>query len=189
MAKAHNLPPNSVRGAIRLFIEQHAGELGDNVLEVGTRQHAAAAWWTSNRDLAVKDWLGIDAQDGPGVDVVADIQQLPAEWNKRFTGVVCSEVLEHVRSPQDALCELHRVMQYNAVALFTTLTAFPLHAYPNDYRRWTEEGLRAELEMAGFVDIETFRAGSVTFNLNDHGEAGFTRLTCPVHVFAKAYRA
>lgn len=183
MAAVKMLPRGTVRGEIRQWIVQHAHLLGPNVLEVGSRIHDPRAWWCSNRDLAVRDWLGIDFQDGEGVDEVHDVQVLPARWSGRFTGVLCSEVLEHVERPQRALSELRRVLQPGGWAVFTTLTAFPLHGYPQDYRRWTEEGLRADLDEAGFTEILTGNAGKVTFTLDDHG-AGTVQRTCPMHVFA-----
>jgi SAM-dependent methyltransferase len=185
MAAAKTLPRGTVRGEIRHWILQHAWELGDNVLEVGSRIHIPGAWWCSNRDLAKGFWHGIDMQPGAGVDQVVDVQALPNEWTDKFSGVLCSEVLEHVRRPDAALREILRVLQPAGVAVFTTLTAFPLHGYPNDYRRWTEAGLRADLEDAGFDLIMTSAAGVVRFTLNDHG-AGSVVKTCPQHVFAIA---
>lgn len=183
MAVVKQLPINSVRGAIRAWIEAYAPLLGPNVLEVGSRIHDPKAWWCSNRDLAVRDWLGIDFQPGQGVDEVHDVQVLPVRWSGRFTGVLCSEVLEHVERPQRALSELLRVLQPGGFAVFTTLTAFPLHGYPQDYRRWTEAGLRVDLEDAGFDEIRTGNAGRVVFTLDDHGDGAVQR-TSPMHVFA-----
>lgn len=48
----------------------------------------------SVRDVyTASSWLGIDVQDGPGVDVVADV----ATWrtDQRFEICVCAEVFEH----------------------------------------------------------------------------------------------
>lgn len=184
----NHLPPQSVRGAIRTFVAQHADLLGADVLECGSRRHDPIAWWTTARDLAAGKWTGIDLEPGDNVDVVADLHHLPGEWAGRFTGVLCSETLEHVRRPVSALRELYRVMRPGAALIVTTLTAFPIHNFPHDYRRWTEEGLRVELEDAGFDRIVTSRAGSVRFCLNDHGERGETVLDCPIHVFAAAFK-
>lgn len=177
-----------MRGAIRAFIAQHADRLGADVLECGARRHEPAAWWTSARDLALGRWTGVDMQPGDNVDEVVDIEFLPGCWASRFSGVLCSEVLEHVRRPHVALAELRRVMQPGGTLIVTTLTAFPLHGFPDDYRRWTESGLAAELEDAGFADIKTETAGRVDFMLNDHGERGVTRASCPMQVFAVAVR-
>lgn len=183
MAAVKTLPRGTVRGEIRAWIVQNAALLGSNVLEVGSRIHDPKAWWCSNRDLAVLDWLGIDFQPGEGVDEVQDVQVLPARWSGRFSGVLCSEVLEHVERPQRALSELLRVLKPGGFAVFTTLTAFPLHGYPFDFRRWTEDGLRVDLEDAGFTNVKTGNAGKVQFILDDHG-AGSVQRSCPMHVFA-----
>lgn len=182
----NRLPLNSVRGRIRAYIESHAGALGDDVLEVGSRIHDPAAWWCTNRDLATGRWTGIDMQAGEGVDQVADIHDLPAEWSGRFSGIVCSEVLEHVARPWLALPELRRVLQPGGLLVITTLFTFPEHGYPDDYYRYSQSGLQLLLADAGFSDISTEYAGEVPIELNDHGERGVARRRLPMHTFAVA---
>jgi SAM-dependent methyltransferase len=179
-------PLSSVRGRVRNWIEKHADGLGPDVLEVGSRVHRPEAWWTINRDLAKGQWTGIDMQPGQGVDLVADIHKLPEEWGGRFSGVLCSEVLEHVARPWIALPELRRVMAPGGLLIVTTLTAFPIHGFPDDFYRYTEHGLRLLLEDAGFSSITTGTDGSVEMLLNDHGEPGMVRRFVPMHVFAVA---
>ena len=164
----NRLPLNSVRGRIRAYIERHAAALGDDVLEVGSRIHDPAAWWCTNRDQ------------------VADIHDLPAEWSRRFSGIVCSEVLEHVARPWLALPELRRVLQPGGLLVITTLFAFPEHGYPDDYYRYSQSGLRLLLADAGFSDIATEYAGEVPVERNDHGERGVARRRLPMHTFAVA---
>jgi len=180
------LPMSSVRGRIREFIERHAAGLGDDVLEIGSRIHDPIAWWCTNRDLARGQWTGIDMQAGDGVDLVADMHALPAEWSRRFTGVICSEVMEHVARPWVALPELRRVMAPGSLLVVTTLFAFPEHGYPDDFYRYSRSGLALLLTDAGFTNVQTEYAGVVPIELNDHGERGMARRQLPMHVFAVA---
>jgi hypothetical protein len=181
-----NMPPNSVRGRIRHYIERHSDKLGDDVLEVGSRMTIPDAWWIINRDLAKGKWLGIDMQEGPGVDQVVDIHSPPAEWTGRFSGVLCSEVLEHVARPWLALPKLREIMQPGGWMVVTTLTSFPIHGFPDDYYRYTPSGLKLLLEDAGFKNVATENAGHIEIQLNDHGEAGFCTRQLPMHVFGVA---
>mgnify|MGYP002787211188 CR=1 FL=1 len=181
------LPPESVRGRIRGYIERHAGKLGDDVLEVGSRMVVPNAWWIVNRDLAQGKWTGIDMIDGDGVDQVADIHALPEDWARRFSGVLCSEVLEHVERPWVALPKLREVTRPGGWIVVTTLTSFPIHGFPDDYWRFTPSGLRLLLEDAGFEDVETDNAGGIRIELDDHG-GGMCKRTLPLHVFGVGRR-
>lgn len=179
------LPDGTVRGRIRDYIVSHAPGLGADVLEIGSRVHSPRAWWATNRDLASGKWLGIDMQPGSGVDEVHDAEHLPRAWSSRFSGVLCSEVLEHVKHPARVLGECRRVLAPGGLLVITTLTAFPIHGFPDDYWRFTASGMRLLLEEAGFVAIDVQQAGRVDLPLSDHGEpphVGFV----PMHVFASA---
>jgi len=180
------LPDNCVRGRIRRFIEKQAHLLGNDVLEIGSRMTNANAWWIVNRDLAQGNWIGCDMQPGHGVDVVADIHNPPAEWHGKFTGILCSEVLEHVARPWVALPKIKEMMQPGGWLVVTTLTSFPIHGFPDDYYRYTTSGLRLLLEDAGFRNVHTENAGEIEIKLNDHGEAGFCTRQLPLHVFGVA---
>ncbi len=178
-----NLPPTSIRGCIRGYIERNAYRLGDDVLEVGSRMTNANAWWIVNRDLAQGKWLGIDMQPGHGVDQVADIHNLPDEWRGRFTGILCSEVLEHVRRPWVALPKLREALRPGGWIVVTTLTSFHIHGFPDDYYRFTPSGLRLLLEDAGFLNVQTENAGEIQARVSDHGSEPDCRIKLPIHVF------
>ena len=181
-----NLPLNSVRGQIRNFIERHADKLGDDVLEIGSRMTNTDTWWIINRDLAKGKWTGIDMQEGHGVDQVVDIHSPPASWSGRFSGVLCSEVLEHVARPWLALPRIHSVIQPGGWLVVTTLTSFPIHGFPDDFYRYTPSGLKLLLQDAGFKNVVTENAGHIEIKLNDHGEPGFCTRQLPLHVFGIA---
>lgn len=182
----NGIPLDTVRGRIRSYIERHAAGLGSDVLEVGSRMTSADSWWINNRDLAQGEWTGMDMQVGHNVDVACSLQSMPAEWIGRFSGVLCSEVLEHVDRPWLALPKLRAVMQPDALLIVTTLFAFPEHGFPDDFYRYSRSGLALLLADAGFRDVQTEYGGSVGLVLDDHGEGKINHRTLPMHVFAVA---
>lgn len=182
----HSLPADSVRGRIRAYLERHRSKFGNDVLEIGSRMTNPECWWIVNRDLATGSWIGCDMQKGHGVDVVADIHNPPAEWHGRFTGILCSEVLEHVARPWVALPKIRSLLQPGGWIVVTTLTTFPVHGFPDDYYRYTTSGLKLLLEDAGFRNVKTENAGEIVLRINDHGEEKDCTRKLPMQVFGVA---
>lgn len=85
--------------------------------------------------------VGFDERPAPGVDVVGDAHALPF-GDGSFEQVVCTEVLEHLHTPQKAIDEMYRVLKPGGVLLLTTRFIFPLHDVPGDYFRYTKYGLK-----------------------------------------------
>ena len=79
--------------------------------------------------------------------------------------VVSFQVLEHVLVPQAYLTETCRVLKPCGKLFITTHGLWPYHPTPTDYYRWTREGLRLELERAGFS------VGFEGYMLNDYSAA------------------
>jgi SAM-dependent methyltransferase len=95
----------------------------------------------SVRPLFGGEYLGIDAQPGPGVDIVCSAHELPFA-DASFEVVVATEMLEHDPAFWRSLPEMVRVL---APGGFLILTArgigFPRHDHPADYWRFTEDAL------------------------------------------------
>jgi hypothetical protein len=115
------------------------------------------------RPLFPTPYLGLDLQAGPGVDVVGDIEECEGRWAKaeHYKTVVCCETLEHVASPADALAGMWAVASENSLLILTTCFCFPVHEYPNDYWRFTPNGLHKLIEDAGFVLVRIETEGDV----------------------------
>lgn len=88
-----------------------------------------------------KNRLGFDIQPGPGVDVVGDAHELPF-GEKQFEQILCTEVLEHLHSPERAITEMYRVLKPGGALILTTRFVFPIHDAPHDYFRFTKYGLQ-----------------------------------------------
>ncbi len=85
--------------------------------------------------------VGLDVAPGAGVDVVADAHALPFE-DATFDQILCTEVLEHLHTPSQAITEMRRVLKPGGRIILTTRFVFPLHDVPHDYFRYTKYGLK-----------------------------------------------
>ena len=87
--------------------------------------------------------------------VFADAAHLPF-LNEHFDGVVCLEVLEHVSDPATVMKEIERVLKRGGRAWISMPFLYPLHDAPFDFQRYTEFGLRRDVQRAG-LEIVTLR--------------------------------
>jgi SAM-dependent methyltransferase len=65
--------------------------------------------------------VGVDAYPWPGVDLVADLDQVPwALEDSRFDTIVCNHVIEHVRDTVAFMAEVHRIGKHGAILRVVT---------------------------------------------------------------------
>ena len=74
--------------------------------------------------------------------------------DRSFDAVFSSQVLEHVRDLDMYFGEARRVLVPEGHLLLSTHGSWFYHPQPEDHRRWTREGLIAELAGHGFEVIE-----------------------------------
>lgn len=98
----------------------------------------------------VDDYIAMDIQHRPGLEVAGSALALPFA-DAAFDSVFCSQVLEHVPDPEQALREFARCLKPGGVLLLSTPHLAYLHNEPHDYFRYTNHGLRALCERAGLV--------------------------------------
>lgn len=184
----------TVRGRIRNFLLDNLDIIKPPVLEIGSLlsngPDGKPAWWAYNRNLLPDGvrWIGLDFQRGPNVDVVADIEKrIPFDDNE-FKCVLCSEVMEHLYKPWDALKEMHRVTMPGGWVVITTLFSFPVHGYPDDYWRYTPSCMRRLLEDAGFSAVFVSEAGEVEWALANDKPGSVEYKKGPMHIMAVAQK-
>ena len=102
-------------------------------------------------------YVNIDLFALPGVNVAADAERLPFAAGV-FQRVECDAVLEHVRRPESVMREIERVLAPGGYAHLVTPFCHPFHEYPEDFRRFTPDGLRL---LAGSLQVvaEGWRTG------------------------------
>jgi SAM-dependent methyltransferase len=88
---------------------------------------------------------GNDVEPGPRIKYVSPVESLPIP-DESYDVVLCTQVMEHVRHPHQALREMTRVLAPGGHLLMTTHGVYPFHPHPGDYWRWTRQGFEAMFE-------------------------------------------
>lgn len=103
-------------------------------------------------------YIGVDVADSgrpesmKKPDFFYDGQVLPFE-DKSVDGVICTQVLEHVRNPDVLLSEICRVLSQGGVLVLSAPFLWEEHEEPYDYFRFTSFGFRELLMRSGFEVI------------------------------------
>jgi SAM-dependent methyltransferase len=135
--------------AIRAVLANPAVALqGASVLDFGCGTRPYEAWFKS----AGAEYHGADI-DGAHDVLIRDDGSLAAA-DATFDMVASFQVLEHVWDLATYLTEAHRVLRPGGWLLLSTHGTWFYHPHPGDYRRWTGEGLRREIEAHGFRLLE-----------------------------------
>src|SRR3954470_15649684 len=138
---------------LRSFVTDvlRAVQTPDPVVEFGSLQVEPGEDADLRPLFAGRPFTGTDFRAGPGVDRVEDLRELTLEDSSVGTAV-CLETLEHCEDPFAAGRELARVVRADGgVCLVSTPLLLGIHGYPNDFWRFTPEGLRVVLR--GFDDV------------------------------------
>jgi SAM-dependent methyltransferase len=142
------------RRGLRRELQPLLSQLNGEVLDVGCGRKPY-------RDLVpAARYVGLDV-DTPttralgGVDVFYDGGVFPFP-DASFDGAICSQVLEHVFTPEEFLAEIHRVLRPDGRLVLTVPFVWDEHEQPRDFARYSSFGLRALLERNGFV-VESHR--------------------------------
>jgi SAM-dependent methyltransferase len=126
------------REMLMVALRPHVQQLRGTVLDVGGgRTSPLAQGWPP--DVAR---LRLDIVHDHRPTAQCDAVRLPVR-DEGIDGIVMSEVLEHVVEPRAAVEEALRVLKPNArlIGSVPFLTQ-GIHADPDDYQRFTEQGLR-----------------------------------------------
>lgn len=140
----------------------HIEYLEGNVLNAGggSRQIVLpSASKVTNMDLCAMD----------GVDIVGDLESIPCP-DETFDGILNVAVLEHVRRPWIVVREFHRVLKKGGKLLCVVPFFQPIHYVPEDYFRYTPDGISSLLQDSGFTVEKSIATHSIWHTLGWMGE-------------------
>jgi SAM-dependent methyltransferase len=145
---------------------------GPNILDVGTPQPfrkelAAIALPDPKPRVWTLDYPTSTSRSQ--VSVYADAAHLPFR-DGFFDGLICKDVLEHVRDPFATARELARVLRPGGRLFVNLLGIHPYHAGAyGDYWRYTEDAVR---ELFPTLDCDVRRAGGWAYILRAYAPQG-----------------
>lgn len=127
----------------RLYVEKYIPEAFGPVIEIGSKDYGSTE--NFRRFFGGQEYAGVDMEDGPNVDVVADLVEGTGTLPLRHFDVgICLSVLEHVRKPWIMAENLSALIRPGGRLCISVPWVWPYHAYPDDYYRFSWRGI-AEL--------------------------------------------
>jgi SAM-dependent methyltransferase len=88
-----------------------------------------------------RDIINIDIFAFNEVDIIADAFNLPIK-DQSVDVIINRAMLEHVSDPQHIIDEMHRILKKEGEIFCYLPFIVPFHAAPDDFHRWTIEGVR-----------------------------------------------
>lgn len=131
-------------------VERSAKRFNGSVLDYGCGGSPYRSLFAQCNEYTRADMLA-----GPEVDVVLTCDGKTGEPSGAYQGVVSFQVLEHVADPGAYLEECHRILAPNGLLLLTTHGMYLEHKCPDDFYRWTSQGLDQLVTSHGFVIVES----------------------------------
>lgn len=94
-----------------------------------------------DRRALYADSVGVDMRPGPGVDLVADMEEQVDIGT--FAHVECMSVLEHSRRPWLLASTIERVLEPGGTLYVSVPFNWREHSYPDDYFRMSMSAVRS----------------------------------------------
>lgn len=140
---------NSSRVYLNEFIRRASLALkpGQRVLDAGSGQ----GWYRRHFDhvrYEGVDFGQVDKEYGV-LDCICDLVAIPLA-GESYDLVLCTQVLEHLAHPSQALAEMYRILKPDGMLWLSAPLFFAEHEIPHDYFRYTRYGLRQLLTDEGF---------------------------------------
>ena len=127
---------------IKLVVEKY-DEKGKKIIDIGAGTCQYKNYF-KNLQYFSQD---IQNNQQESINYVGEFEILPSN---HFDYVLCTQVLEHLKDPNLAFKNFHRILKKRGKVFLTTIMTFEEHSIPDDYFRFTQYGLKYLAEQNGF---------------------------------------
>ena len=139
------------RRLLDYYLNQHAPEMHGMVIDLGGKREQKRGSFRPPEEQA-SAWYYVNLEAGTHPNILGDVCKIPIK-NNCADMILCTEVLEHLKHPNDCADEIFRILRPSGLALFSIPFLYPVHADPFDFQRYTADGLRQLLNQFSNVEI------------------------------------
>jgi SAM-dependent methyltransferase len=125
-----------IRSGIYAHLKSKSVSFTGKILDFGCGSKPYRELFPNVTEYIGVDYEPIEVSKNPSIDIFYNGKTLPFPDN-HFDGILCTEVVEHLFNIEELLPELYRVLKKDGVGLFTFPFAWPEHAQPWDFARYT----------------------------------------------------
>jgi len=153
------------------FIKKNQLLIKGPILEVGSKDYGNTQ---PLRPLFPNfEYLGIDQDKGEGVDLIIDLTKKFPVVNKklkrkRFKTIICLSVLEHCKNPFALANNCTKLLAPKGRLFINVPFSWRIHAYPDDYWRFTPSGIKTLFPKLNFSGYATINNGTKKISLNNN---------------------
>lgn len=122
---------------LELFEKRHVKPKVGRTLLIGSKLYPGRV----DRRGLFSDAVGLDMLPGEGVDLVCNLEE-PLPDIGQFAHIECLSVLEHSRAPWILASNVERLLEPGGTLFVAAPFVHEFHAYPNDFFRFTTEGVK-----------------------------------------------
>lgn len=141
------------RYLLRKQVQEYSHYIKGRVLDVG-----AGGFSRYQQFFTYDKYVKMDVEKNDNIDIVGRAEEIPVE-DESFDSVVCTQVLEHLKNPNQAVSEIYRILKKGGYCLITVPQINELHEEPHDYFRYTNFGIIAMFKRQGFQIIKCSQRG------------------------------
>lgn len=132
------------------------------ILEVGSRYVNGGVRHLIEKICSPKEYIGVDMQEGKGVDFVVPAEEsLDYFGEESFDVVITTEMLEHVQDWRLVIGNLKKIVRPEGLIFITTRSyGFPYHEFPYDQWRYSETDIKQIFSDFRIVEVKQQRSTS-----------------------------
>lgn len=139
------------------FVEE-VNARGLSVLEIGARASVFGTEGPRGAFTGAREYVGLDINPGPGVDLVGDIHELSTVLDgKRFGAIYSTSVFEHLAMPWVAAIECIKLLEVGGIMFHHFPFAWPQHESVDAWR-FTHQAFLLLFPRACGMEIEAIGA-------------------------------